>query len=1108
MKINLKTSISMIIIMSLASSLFLFSASGQAEKMNTTEDIADLNYLISDFELPEDKWSYVFGDQPSVRGSFEVMETEEAFTGSHAARLNADFSQSSRDKPEFVAMRKNVDDLDLEQYAFWVKTSDLRAVRIRSIDSTGQTFQQRIELQNTSDWQLVFISDPASGQYWNGAADGAWHAPARSIAIMIDRNDIKNGALTASMLVDQVTAQLGDWQPELKIRQTKLGNVYLDSEPVKFNLSTKYRQVQWQVYDLYGQLIDEGLAQTPDGADSIELSDSKPGYYTLHLTVQREGEPPLLLQTPFAVLSDYDWDQVSDSPFGIAAHLHRNTMGWSAELTKLIRYAGAKIARGGMEWTIEKSPGEYTFTPEPDHFMSYVEAEGLKGMFVSGYNNPFYDNNATPYTDHGREGFANYVNAYVNRYKDQLMGVQVYNEFNGGFGKRGNSPANSQPEYYYQLLKKTYETLKANHPEFAVSGIVSAGVALEWMEEVFELGGMNYLDNIAVHPYRYGRAQPEERLPEGMADELEALKVLIREYNEGELKPIWISEFGWPTHRSSVGVDEKTQADYLVRAYVIALAQGVEKIIWYNLMNDGLQADYNEHNFGLIRFKEDPLGAYTPKPAYVSYAAMTRQLTDAEFVEEEDYGGSIQSFLFDKDGEEVRSVWSLNDTNAAVYTGEPLAITDINGYTETFSPHDGKVYLTLNGEPLFMQGNIDKIEEDATFAISGEDTFVGEEAAITVALRNREADREVTFTLEVEGASYTLSADAGGASQERLMLSPARGNAFRSAVISVMDGDRQIGRLRHNITAMTSHEVKVRPTMTPAEGGQFNQSLDIEIENFSRTKGLTVTGASWSLGGQSGRQLWEEVVQPQQTERFTIPLETMPLGADLAASVQVSFEEALPIEYEGSISFNPITYGNIEVDGVIAPEIDAVAPTIDLAQGKQVVLPGHSGSIDATGPLWLHYDEDYFYLTAKVKEYNHAVPARGADIWNNDSIQFAITQGIPGESQGWYEYGVSDTPDGPQVYRWSTLGDNLPGAVNNAKAEIARDEEHKLTIYELAIPWSELEPIKPYGGEAISFSLLVNDNDGNGRRGWIEWASGIGLEKRATLFRSMQWIEQ
>ena len=39
--------------------------------------------------------------------------------------------------------------------------------------------------------------------------------------------------------------------------------------------------------------------------------------------------------------------------------------------------------------------------------------------------------------------------------------------------------------------------------------------------------------------------------------------------------------------------------------------------------------------------------------------------------------------------------------------------------------------------------------------------------------------------------------------------------------------------------------------------------------------------------------------------------------------------------------------------------------------------------------------------------------------------------------------------------------------------------------------------------ESIGFSLLVNDNDGQGRRGWMEWSSGIGNNKDPLLYGSI-----
>jgi len=40
-------------------------------------------------------------------------------------------------------------------------------------------------------------------------------------------------------------------------------------------------------------------------------------------------------------------------------------------------------------------------------------------------------------------------------------------------------------------------------------------------------------------------------------------------------------------------------------------------------------------------------------------------------------------------------------------------------------------------------------------------------------------------------------------------------------------------------------------------------------------------------------------------------------------------------------------------------------------------------------------------------------------------------------------------------------------------------------------------------GERLAFSFLVNDNDGTGRKGWIEWTPGIGASKDPTRFAAL-----
>jgi hypothetical protein len=78
------------------------------------------------------------------------------------------------------------------------------------------------------------------------------------------------------------------------------------------------------------------------------------------------------------------------------------------------------------------------------------------------------------------------------------------------------------------------------------------------------------------------------------------------------------------------------------------------------------------------------------------------------------------------------------------------------------------------------------------------------------------------------------------------------------------------------------------------------------------------------------------------------------------------------------------------------------------------------------------------------------------------------------------------------------------GLLRSAGASIVRDDQAETTTYEVAIPWSAL-PVDP---EATGFaaSLLINDNDGDGRKGWVMWGGGIGSEKDTDLFELVELV--
>src|SRR5206468_2447696 len=103
-----------------------------------------------------------------------------------------------------------------------------------------------------------------------------------------------------------------------------------------------------------------------------------------------------------------------------------------------------------------------------------------------------------------------------------------------------------------------------------------------------------------------------------------------------------------------------------------------------------------------------------------------------------------------------------------------------------------------------------------------------------------------------------------------------------------------------------------------------------------------------------------------------------------------------------------------------------------------------------------------------------------------------------------YEIGIAGLSGGPVVYRFAG-GILSPNRIFGAEAAVRR--EGGRTIYEAAIPWSELSPLKPQNGAIAGLSLVVNDNDGQGR-GYIEWAGGLADVKRPGRFIGLRLVKE
>src|SRR5690606_18841591 len=77
-------------------------------------------------------------------------------------------------------------------------------------------------------------------------------------------------------------------------------------------------------------------------------------------------------------------------------------------------------------------------------------------------------------------------------------------------------------------------------------------------------------------------------------------------------------------------------------------------------------------------------------------------------------------------------------------------------------PLQGKVELTLNGEPLFVQGSIDDIAEGNAYALHSNPVYTGDSVELTLSVNDMRGQSELTALVSFQGASEQVVIHAPG----------------------------------------------------------------------------------------------------------------------------------------------------------------------------------------------------------------------------------------------------------------------------------------------------------------------------------------------------------
>lgn len=145
--------------------------------------------------------------------------------------------------------------------------------------------------------------------------------------------------------------------------------------------------------------------------------------------------------------------------------------------------------------------------------------------------------------------------------------------------------------------------------------------------------------------------------------------------------------------------------------------------------------------------------------------------------------------------------------------------------------------------------------------------------------------------------------------------------------------------------------------------------------------------------------------------------------------------------------------------------------------------------------LQFAWDQNAFYLRARVTDPMHHQPAKGHYVYNADCLQLAFDPVLRrGSSIGnIYSFNLALTPEGPELYRWlAPTEEEFPGVapandVSLGNRYLAIESMADGLIYNLTLPWTELSPARAEPGGRMGIYLIGMNNNGEGLLDTLHW---------------------
>ncbi len=648
----------------------------------------DVTRSVDDFEAPMVAWQAAGGGQNATCR----LARDAAMRHGGRAALRVDYDFVGKPEYEYILVNTPLE-IPKAGYAFgfWLNHDGTGfPTRPRIVDASGETHQVELLSSSQPGWQFIAGSLDGPSTSWGGDGNRRRDYPCRLVGICLDRP--KRGYVgEGSLWIDEVALLRPRTLPRTMTVETqdgRFGNLYAVGESVLLRATGQGDRIRWSLDDFWGRTLAEG--EGPAAGTEARFVLEQPGYFACRLELLRDGEP--IEAQLFCCAALPEGEEASRSDFvGVGSHYGQNN--YPLPSMDLMRRYGIDQFRDEISWrSYETQKGRYEMPPHAAAYLKRAAELKMRPLIIFDYNNPHYDDDGFPNSPEAVAAFAAYAVDLARQTRGTVAMFEVWNEWIGGCGMRGR-PGDHGPEAYGRLLKPTYAAVKQAFANLTIVGIGGeyGPDCADNIVRALDTAGVDSMDAWSIHPYRYPRA-PE---PSDLVGEVKRIAQQVQ--GSGARRPAWVTEIGWPTHRTSGGSDEWVQARYCVRTLALLQSTGVvEKVFWYDFKDDGTRRDYNEHNFGLIRHQTYHCA---PKPGVVAMSVFIRMTGQTDFCELRRDGSVFTAWYRRPDGDDVVVAWTEARSQRVALSGQLETIVDLMGATRPVSDS-----IELTESPVYLAG--------------------------------------------------------------------------------------------------------------------------------------------------------------------------------------------------------------------------------------------------------------------------------------------------------------------------------------------------------------------------------------------------------------------